>query len=122
MIRLELELTIPQLAAVAAALAGTSAAVEPKTTSAKPAPKTKTEEPPAEAGKGAEVKGRDADGDDVAEVPDTAAVTAAAKTLAAKNGRDALAELLEKYGAKQLSGLAESDRAAFIEAVETATS
>lgn len=82
------------------------------------AAKPKAEEPEVKAKP--EVQGKDAAGDDVAEVPDQAAVTAAAQKLAGKNGRDALVEMLDKYGAKQVSGVPEDKRQAFIDAVEAA--
>lgn len=47
-------------------------------------------------------------------VPSLDDVKAAAQALVGKNGRDALAELVEEFKAKNLSTIAESDRAAFI--------
>lgn len=101
-----------------AAAAETTSTEAPKTTTRtrKPA------EPAAESGKGAEVKGADVAGEEVDEVPSADDVAAAAKVLNAKNGRDALVEMLGKYDAKQLSGIAETDRAAFIAACEAAVS
>jgi hypothetical protein len=116
MIQLTLNVTAAQMAAIAAIMGGEAA--EPAKTT--PRTRVKTEEPPAETGKGAEVKGKDAAGEDVDEAPSADNVAAAAKTLAAKNGRDALVEMLGQYGAKQLSGIAEGDRAQFIEDCEKA--
>lgn len=76
---------------------------------AEPEPEAKAAEP--------EVKGKTADGEEVAEVPSAEDVTAAAKAYAAKNGRDALVAIVEKYGAKQISGIAEDQRQAFIDEV-----
>lgn len=86
--------------------AKTSEKAEPKKT--EPAPKS---EPAADA----------PSEDSTASVPTKDDLTAAAQALVAANGRDALAELVEKFKAKNLSSIAEGDRAAFIAQCEEKT-
>lgn len=117
MIQVTLSVTASQLAQIAAimdpSIHTTETSAEKRETKAAP----RKAEPKAETETKAEpdVKGKTAAGDEVAEVPSQEDVTAAAKQYAAKNGRDALVALLEKHGAKQVSGVEEGNRQAFID-------
>lgn len=120
MIQVTLTVSASQLAQIAAIMdpeihtTESSARTEqPKTRAAKPKAEPEPEAKAAEP----EVKGKTADGEEVAEVPSAEDVTAAAKAYSAKNGRDALVAIVEKYGAKQISGIAEDQRQAFIDEV-----
>lgn len=76
----------------------------------KPAARRGRPAKPAEETKGGQPSD---DGDENPSVDD---VKKAAMALGTKNGRDAVVELCGKYGAAQVSGIAEKDRAAFIAA------
>lgn len=91
------------------------------TSASKPAPKTETkkvEEPKEEkpAGKKVEETAPPA-----ADVPTKEEVTAAAQALVGANGREALAELLEQFGAKNLSTIPDDKKAEFIGKCEEKT-
>lgn len=112
LIQVTLMVTAAQLAQIIPILDETAEAP------AEPAPRPRTRAKAAEPESKAqpEVKGKDAAGDEVDEVPDQAAVTKAAQAYAKANGRDALVEMLGRYDATQVSGVPEEQRAAFIEA------
>ena len=55
------------------------------------------------------------------DVPSHDDVVAAAQALVGANGREALAELLGEFDAKNLSGIGEDKRAAFIEKAQSKT-
>lgn len=120
MIQITLNVTAAQLALIASIMNGDEVVqtVEP---AKEPAPRkaaAKSEEKvetKAETKAEPEVKGKDAAGEDVAEVPSLEDVTAAAKMYAAKNGRDALASLMEKHGGKNVSSIPEGKRQGFID-------
>jgi hypothetical protein len=84
---------------------------EPVSEKPKPARTTKAKEEPA--AEQPEVEQSD--------VPSIDDVKAAAQALVAANGREALAELLSEYDAKNLSSVPEDKRADFISAIETKT-
>jgi hypothetical protein len=87
---------------------------EPIAEKPKPARTTKAkDEPRAEEPEKPEVEQSD--------VPSLDDVKAAAQALVAANGREALAELLSEYDAKNLSSVPEDKRADFISAIETKT-
>lgn len=81
-------------------------ATKPKT------PRKAADKPAAEEPKQEEPAAEEQAGDTVPSIDE---VKAAAQALVGANGREALAELLEGLGAKNLSSIKESDRAAFIE-------
>lgn len=113
MIQITLNVTAAQLALIASIMNGESGAAQeekpaPRKAAAKNEEKVETKAEP-------EVKGKDAAGEEVAEVPSLEDVTAAAKMYAAKNGRDALASLMEKHGGKNVSSIPEGKRQAFID-------
>lgn len=114
MIQVTLSVTAAQLAQIAAIMDGQATENVKPAARKTAADKPKTEPEPEQAAE-PEVKGKSAAGDDVAELPSADHVTAAAKGYAARNGRDALVALLEKHGAKNVSGLAEDKRQAFID-------
>lgn len=83
--------------------------------SAKPAGKAKAEPVSAKKEETApETASEETDASPSDAVPTKEELTAAAQALVAASGRDALAELVEKFKAKNLSSIAEGDRAAFI--------
>lgn len=112
LIQITLSLTAAQLVAVATLLdGGDTAAPAPTPRAAKPKVEPKAE---GEVAKGAEVKGKDAAGEEVDELPSVDDVSAAAKGYNASNGRDALVSLLAEFDAKNASGVPEDRRAEFI--------
>lgn len=117
-VELHLQLTYPQLAAVSAALNGTGA-VTP-TAAEKPAAKPKAEKAEEPKGKTVEEVPQEAE-PLAADVPSKEDVTAAAQALVAANGREALAELLEQLGAKNLSSIPDDKKAEFIGKCEEKT-
>lgn len=116
-ISVTLAVTASQLAQIAAIMGGETAA--PKTEPAAPRSRSKTEDTETKS-KETEVKGKDKAGDDVPEVPSAEDVTAAAQRLNKANGREALVEMLGKFDAKNVSGIAEERRQDFIDAVDKA--
>lgn len=112
MIQLTLNVTAAQMVAIAAIMSGDAPVAEPvPATTRRKAKDAEPEKAPA-----TDVKAEDTAGNDVSDVPSQADVTAAAQGYAKANGRDALVELLGKYGAQNVSGVPEDKRAEFIAA------
>lgn len=118
---IEITIHIPALDRVADAisaaggLAPAPSKAAPKAEAPKPAAKPKDQpQPEPEAPAGADDQG-------AAEGPTQDDVTAAAKRLQTKNGRDALVALLKEHGAANISGLDPSAYQAFIDAANEAT-
>lgn len=97
-------ITDPTPAQIAALFGGDAAKPAAKTEQkvSKPDPKAAAEESKPEAS------------NEGPAAPTHDEVVAAAQALVTANGREALAELLTELGAKNLSGIAEKDRADFI--------
>lgn len=117
-ISVTLAVTASQLAQIAAIMGGAAAAAtapapEPEETTTR---RTRAKADDAGSAKDTEVKGKDKDGGEVDEVPSKEDVTKAAQALSSANGRDALVEMLGKFDAKNISGIAEEDRQKFIDA------
>lgn len=109
-ITVTIDATPEQLAAIAAALGGSAPAATTQTS--KPADK------PKETPKAADKPKEEAKSEPAADVPSRDAVTAAAQALVKANGREALADLLGEFEAKNLSGLKDEQLADFIAKAE----
>lgn len=118
LISVTLAVTASQLAQIAVIMGGGAATGEPE----KPAGRSRrTAETETETKAEPKVTGKDKGGEEVPEVPSKEDVTKAAQALSAANGREALIEMLGKFDAKNISGIADEDRQKFIDACEKAT-
>ena len=97
-------------------LSGASGAVEPETVEEKPSAKPAAEEKPKATPESK--PNNEAPAAETRDGPRFDYMKAAAQKLVAANGREALAELLTDYDAKNLSSVPEGKRAEFIEAID----